>query len=328
VELRVCVYGAGASGGHLAVKLALAGHKVAVVARGEQLEAIRLRGLTLVAGERGSTVHVQASDSPAEFGLQDVVFVTVKTTSLPAIIDGLEAVVGPDTLVAFLQNGMCWWYPNGLPLDRPAPPDVPIFRLGRSFLKLLRLERVIGGTIYSANEITAPGIVRNTSPDHNRLAIGSIVPGRDRILEPMRAMLEGAGIPTPVVGDIRSAMWTKLMVNMSGSAIALATENKSSISRRDAALAEIFRRLVREGTDIAEAHGYPLRDSVDPDRLLAQLLDHKPSLLQDYERRRPMEIAEIIEAPLVFARAQKVATPTLDALAAIVLRRARDRGLV
>jgi 2-dehydropantoate 2-reductase len=105
---------------------------------------------------------------------------------------------------------------------------------------------------------------------------------------------------------------------MSGSTIAVATENMSSICRTDPALAEIYKRVVREGLNIARAHGYALDDTVDADKLLARLVDHKPSLLQDYEQRRPMEVAEIIEAPIAFARAQNVPTPTLDTLAAIV----------
>jgi 2-dehydropantoate 2-reductase len=102
----------------------------------------------------------------------------------------------------------------------------------------------------------------------------------------------------------------------------------SSVSRTDPALSEIYLRLVREGLAIARAHGYPLDGVVVPERLLAALLDHRPSLLQDYERRRPMEIGEIINAPAAFARAAGVATPTLDALAAVVTRRARERGLL
>jgi 2-dehydropantoate 2-reductase len=122
-------------------------------------------------------------------------------------------------------------------------------------------------------------------------------------------------------------MWSKLIVNMSSSVIALVTENKSSISRTDPALGEIYLRTVKEGLDIARAHGYPLDDKVDPIAMLARLVEHKPSILQDYELRRPMEIGEIVAAPIAFARAAGISTPTLDTLGAIAIRKARDRNL-
>jgi 2-dehydropantoate 2-reductase len=154
-----------------------------------------------------------------------------------------------------------------------------------------------------------------------------IAPGFEAALEALQTALEEAGIASPKVPDIRRVIWSKLLVNMSGSTIALATENKASICREDSGLAEIYLRVVDEGLQIAAAHGYPLEE-VDGAKMLARLADHKPSLLQDYEQRRPMEVAEIIQAPAAFARAANISTPTLDTLAAIVTRRARDRGLI
>ena len=87
-------------------------------------------------------------------------------------------------------------------------------------------------------------------------------------------------------------------------------------------------RIVREGLAIAAVHGFPLADKLDPERMVARLLHHKPSLLQDYEQGRPMEIAEIVLAPVAFARSVNLATPTLDTVAAIVTKMARDRGLL
>jgi 2-dehydropantoate 2-reductase len=327
--LRICIYGAGASGGHFALKLAAAGHDVAVVARGAHLTEIQAQGITLIEGGHRRTAAVRASDNPAAFGAQDLVIVAVKATGLAAIADGLAHLVDAGTLVVFPQNGMPWWYPEGLASNLPAPPDLPIFRLRHGFRRFVRAAQVIGGSIYSANEVVAPGVIRNISPGSNRLTLGATVPGADADLAAVRTLLEAAGIGSPPIADIRRTMWLKLLMNMSGSTIALATESQSSICRRDPALAEIYRRVVREGLAIARAHGHALDDgTIDPDRLLAGLLDHKPSLLQDYEQRRPMEVAEIIEAPVAFARAQNVSTPTLDTLAAIVARRARDRGLL
>ncbi len=326
--MRICVVGAGGTGGHFAVKLAAAGHDVSVVARGAHLAAIRRAGLVLREGGQTLTANIRASEDTASLGEQDVVLVTVKATGLAGIAGSLAPLIAGETLVAFPQNGMPWWYPEQLPADLPKPPDIPIFQLRAAFMALMQPAQLVGGSIYSANELVEPGVILNNSPGRNLLTLGLLVPGHESKLEALRAALEAANINAPPVADIRRTIWSKLLVNMSGSTIAVATENMSSICRTDPALAEIYRRVVREGLNIAQAHGYQLEDTVDAEKLLARLVDHKPSLLQDYEQGRPMEVAEIIEAPVAFARAQNVPTPTLDTLAAIVGRRARDRGLV
>jgi 2-dehydropantoate 2-reductase len=327
--VRICIYGAGASGGHFAVRLARAGHDVSVIARGPHLAAIREKGLQLRSGDEVLSATVAAGEKPGDLGPQEAVIVATKATALPVIAAQIAPVVGKDTLVIFPQNGMTWWYPVGLPAQHPAPPAIPIFDLAKPFLAAMRPDQVIGGIIYSANEVEAPGVIKNNSPTHNRLEIASIAAlsrGRtDRISE-LRASFESAGILSPDPGDIRAAVWTKLVNNMSGSTIGLATASPSDGARKDPALAEIYCRVMREGLSIAAAHGYAL--DLDPKRMLARLLDHKASILQDYEQGRPMEIAEIVLAPLAFARSARIATPTLDTIAALVTKLAKDRGLI
>ncbi|MGV3633390.1 MAG: ketopantoate reductase family protein [Pseudorhodoplanes sp.] len=326
--MRICIYGAGASGGHFAIKLARAGHDVSVIARGPHLTAIREKGLQLRTGDQVLSATVAAGEKPADFGPQDAVIVATKATALPSIAAQIAPLVGKDTLVVFPQNGMTWWYPVGLPAQHPAPPAIPIFDLAKPFLAAMRPDQVIGGIIYSANEVEAPGIIKNNSPTFNKLEIAAIdQPGATRdALQALRADLETAGIQSPDPGDIRVAVWTKLVNNMSGSTIGLATASPSDGARKDPALAEIYCRVMGEGLSISAAHGYAL--DIEPRRMLKRLLDHKASILQDYEQHRPMEIAEIVLAPVAFARAANIATPTLDTIAAIVTKLARDRGLL
>jgi 2-dehydropantoate 2-reductase len=322
--VKICVYGAGAGGGHIAVKLAAAGQDVSVVARGAHLAAIQKRGLQLRSGGRSLEAKVKATDDPNELGPQDIVVVAVKSTALRDVASNIGCLLTPATPVVFPQNGIPWWYGHGLSNKYPAPPDIPIFTLADRFLDSMRVEQVVGGVIYSANEIDAPGVIKNNSPDHNRLEIGSTVGPDSNDVMRIRATLNEAGIEAPVVDDIREAIWTKLLANMSASTIALVTRNQSSISRKDPALREIFIRLVGEGLAIAAAHGFAL--DLDAETMLSRLMDHKPSLLQDYEQSRPMEIAEIILAPAAFARARSVPCPTLDVFAALAARMAADRG--
>jgi 2-dehydropantoate 2-reductase len=321
--VKICVYGAGAGGGHIAVKLAAAGHDVSVVARGAHLAAIQKHGLQLRSGGRSLEAEVKAAAHPGELGPQDIVLVAVKATGLSEVASNISHLLTPATPVIFPQNGIPWWYCHGLSNKYPTPPDVPIFSLSDRFLKSMRVEQVVGGVIYSANEIAAPGVIKNNSPDYNCLEIGSISGPDSNDVVRIRAILNDAGIESAVVDDIRKTIWTKLLANMSASTIALVTRNQSSISRNDPGLREIFIRLVREGLAIAAAHGFSL--ALDAEAMLSRLMDHKRSLLQDYERSRPMEVAEIILAPAVFARARNVACPTLDVFAALAARMAADR---
>ena len=325
--MRICIYGAGASGAHIAVRLADAGHEVSVVARGAHLEAIRQRGLSLRSGEDELTAQVRVTDRPADLGPQDVVVVTVKATALREVAAGIRPLIGPATQLVFAQNGMPWWYAHGLPADRPPPPEVPIFALAPAFLEQAPAEHVLGAIIYTANAVVAPGVVLNTSPGQNRLDVAPITGAASSEVLAFRAALIASGLQSLPVPDIREAVWRKLLINMTGSTIALATGNRSSISRTDPALGEVYRRAVAEALAIAASHGYPLDDTTDVAALQAGLNDHKPSLLQDYEAARPMEIAEIVLAPMLFARSRGVPTPTLDTLAAIVRRLAIDRSL-
>jgi 2-dehydropantoate 2-reductase len=326
--LQFCIFGAGAGGGHFAVKLALAGHDVSLIARGPHLDAIRANGLRMIGGPEPLAVNVAATDDPRELGPQEIVIVSTKATALAAIAGQIAPLIDENTLVIFPQNGMTWWYPLGLSPRHPTPPQLPIFDLAKPFLKTMRQDQVLGGIIYSANAVIEPGVIKNNTPAHNRLELSAISgPAPDR-LPAIRAALEGAGIISPDISDIRESVWIKLLNNFSGSAIALVTGSTSDAIRGDAQMEEIYRRLVREGLSIAAAHGYPLAARMDPDQMLARLLHHKPSLLQDYEAGRPMEVGVIVQAPIAFARAAGLETPTLDTLGAIVGKLASARGLL
>ncbi|MEX2518754.1 MAG: 2-dehydropantoate 2-reductase [Paracoccaceae bacterium] len=325
--MKICVFGAGATGGHFAVRLAEAGHEVSVVARGAHLEAIRANGLTLKQAGKSTNVRVRATERAGELGAQDAVIMGVKATGLKAAAPDLTALLGPETVVVFPQNGMPWWYPVGLDDAAPTPPDLPVFGLAAEFRPHLGDERIAGGVIYSANVIEAPGVILNNTPRRNALVISAVGPSAAPGIAALRAALVASGIESDAPEDIRRIVWRKLLLNMSASTLALATGTRSSIPRDDERLAETFRRILAEGLAIAAAHGHDLTAETDAGRLLAGMPDHKPSILQDYEQGRPMEIGEIVLAPAAFARAAGVATPTLDAVAAIVTRLALDRGL-
>ena len=308
--MRICVFGAGAVGGHLAARLAASGHEVAVVARGAHLEAMRERGVRLIHGDE--IIRAKVNTAPA--GAQDAVLVTLKANLLGAFADAAAPLLGPNTLVVFAQNGIPWWY-------RPEPDA----RLAA----LVPARNLAGGVVYSANEVVEPGVIRNFVPNNNMLVVGS-PDGRDsQRLRELRAALEESGMSSPAPQDIRQSVWAKLVQNMGNASLCLLTESAISDLVANPELRELNRRAKAEAAAIAEALGVDI--SRAPQRpsggQASGAIGHKPSLLQDYERGRPMEVEALFVAPLAMGRAARVPTPTLDTLIPLAVHKAAAKGL-
>jgi len=321
--MRICVFGAGAVGSHFAVRLARAGHDVSCVMRGAHLDAVKANGLTLRVGNGEFKAKVSASSDPAELGRQDAIICTLKATGLASLAGGLQPLLGEDTAVVFAQNGIPWWYDIGLSPGHPPVPDLafldPGGRLGAAVPKAL----IVGGVVFSSNEVIAPGVVANLSPERNRLLIGECDDRASERVTRLRAALNEASIDSPEVTQIRETIWSKLLTNMSMSVLCLLTGQTARAVRDDPDLAEIVPRLLDEANSIAQSC-FP---SVKRVTRSGPAPDHKPSILQDYELGRAMEIDVLVRAPAAFARAAGLPTPMLDMMAALAIRQARDKGL-
>jgi 2-dehydropantoate 2-reductase len=319
--MRICIFGAGAVGSHFAVRLALAGHDVSCVMRGPHLEATRANGLTLRVGGAEFPARVNASDDPAALGAQDVVISTLKANGLGALVAGLPPLLRDDTAIVFAQNGIPWWYDIGLSADQPPPPDLGFLDPGGKLRSAVAKERIIGGVIFSSNEIVAPGIVVNDSPERNMLLVGECDDRASQRIERLRTALNEAGVQSPPAPRIREAIWTKLTSNMSVSVLCSLTGQTARLTVEDPALQEFVPRLLDEAQAVARSC-YP-----GITRRTGRAPDHLPSLRQDFDRGRPMEIDALVTAPAAFARAAGLSTPTLDTIAGLATRQARDKGL-
>ena len=321
--MRICIFGAGAVGSHFAVRLALAGHDVSCVMRGPHLEAVRANGLTLRVGDAEFSARVNASDDPAALGPQDFVISTLKANGLGSLASGLPPLLRDDTAVVFAQNGIPWWYELGLAADHPPAPDLAFLDPGGRLRAAIPKERIIGGVIFSANEIAAPGIVVNNSTDRNMLLLGECDDRASERIERLRSAFIEASIQSPPEPRIREAIWTKLIGNMSISVLCLLTGQTVKAAVQDPALRDVVPRLLEE----AQAIGRSCYPDTKRDTRGGKPADHKPSLLQDYERGRAMEIDALARAPAAFARIARLSTPMLELLTAMAIRQARDKGL-
>jgi 2-dehydropantoate 2-reductase len=186
----------------------------------------------------------------------------------------------------------------------------------------------MGGIIHSSNEMIAPGVISNDVPHKGTLVIGEADDRPSPRIAALRGAFEQADIQSPPVSDIRKAVWTKLLVNMSVSTLCLLTGQKATIIARDAALGEIYLRAYREAVAIASAHGIDFAsDELAPETIRRNMPDHMPSIRQDYDLGRLMEIDAILLAPQSFAQAAGIATPTFDVIAAVAARLATEKGL-
>jgi 2-dehydropantoate 2-reductase len=321
--LRICIFGAGAIGGFIAGYLARAGSTVSVVARGEHLAAIRAHGLTVEAPDETFTVAVRASDDPAELGAQDAVLVTVKAPALPGVALQMAPLLGADTPVAFLTNGVPWWYFHGhggafdgrniALLD---PDDVIWNAIGR---------RTVGGIAWPASSVPRPGVVRVMSPKSRPTILGAMDGVTTPGITALASALTAAGLPVEIETRIRDRIWEKLAFNLSAGPLCVLTETPVRDTHAEPALVAASRRVVAETAALVAALG--LRSVIDVERMVAinTSLGHRPSILQDLMAHRPMEVDALYNVPLQLAELMGVPMPTLDLLASLIRAKVAHR---
>jgi 2-dehydropantoate 2-reductase len=322
--MRICVYGAGAIGGHLAARLARGGAEVSVIGRGAHLEAIRARGLTVRAHDGTLFCRPHAATAAAEIGAQDAVIVTVKAPALAAVAAGIAPLLGPETAVAFVMNGIPWWYfdhHGGAMEGRRLPAVDP----GDAVRHAVGVARAIGGVVYSACHVESPGVVVSEHGDI-RLILGEPDGSVSDRARAIAAPIEAGGMPCAVVPDIRHRVWGKLMGNLTSGPLCLLSRRDMKATFGDPALYAAAVRLAEEGAAIAAALGQDLGTASE--QRVARLAGtaHKPSILQDLELGRPMEVEALFLEPLRLARELGVATPTLELLVRLAAQAAEAAG--
>ena len=171
--MRIAIIGAGAIGGYVGARLALAGNDVTFMVRGANLRAIRRSGIRLISADGSEQVasNVQASDDYAAAGPQDIVILAMKAHQVEAVADDIAALLGPDTPVVTMQNGIPFWYfhRHGGPLEGSCVESVdPRCTLANK----IAAQRIIGCVVYPASELVAPGVVRHIKGD--RFPLGEL----------------------------------------------------------------------------------------------------------------------------------------------------------
>ena len=317
--MRVCVYGAGAIGGYLAVLLARAGADVCVVARGPQLAAIQAKGLTLLAGQETMQADVAATDAPAELGRQDIVIVTLKAHSLPAAVGGIRTLLHRDTAVVSAVNGVPWWYFHGL--DSPfGERHVESVDPGGTVWRGVGPERAIGCVVYPSAEVVEPGVVRHLSD--NRLILGEPHGDRSERVVTLAALFLAAGLKAPVRAQLRNDIWMKLWGNLAFNPLSALTHATLDVLATTPGTRAIATAMMREGQAVGEALG--ARFAVNVEKRIdgaAAVGAHRTSMLQDLLRGRPLETDALVGAVQELGALVGVRTPTIDLVHALLQQR-------
>ncbi|MGA2135590.1 MAG: 2-dehydropantoate 2-reductase [Bryobacteraceae bacterium] len=308
--MRFVIAGAGAVGAYMGAAMARAGLDITLFARGPQLRAIAERGVRVVSPEGDFEAYPQVTGDLESIGPADVVFLAVKAHSLPQLAPRLGGLLGPETCVVSLQNGVPWWF---TPLERVDPGGV--------IAAAIESRRVVGSLVYFAAEIAEPGVVRHV--EGQRLSIGEPDGTRSARCRAIAEALIASGLRCPVTTHIREEIWVKILGNVAFNPISALTGATLARMTADPDVVALVRAVMTETECVAARLGMMLPVSIEQ-RIAgaAKVGEHKTSMLQDLEAGRPLELEAVVGAVLELGERLGVAMPATQALYACTRLRA------
>jgi 2-dehydropantoate 2-reductase len=316
--MKIAIIGAGAIGGLVGAKLALAGEDVTFVVRGANLDAINKNGIKLIShdGVEQIASKVKASNDYAAIGVQDMVILAMKAHQVEAVAGDLPKLLGPETMVVTMQNGIPFWYfsKHGGPLDGTRVTSVdPTGAL----LEKIPAAHIIGCVVYPASELIAPGVIRHIEGD--RFPVGELDGTTSQRVTRVSECFVNAGFKAPILDNIRSEIWLKLWGNLTFNPIsALAHATLVDICQFPPSRA-LAASMMTEAQAVGEKLGITFRVPLDKRIAGAEKVGkHKTSMLQDIEAGRAPEIDALVGSVVELARLVQLPTPHIDTVYALV----------
>jgi 2-dehydropantoate 2-reductase len=251
--------------------------------------------------EHGVRIRSQEGDFEArprmigsleEAGPMDVLILGVKAHSLPQLAPQLKPVLGPETTVVSTQNGIPWWYFQGiggpwegLRLERIDPEGV--------ISAAIEARRVVGSIVYFSTEISEPGVIEHT--EGNRISLGEPDGTRSDRCRRIAEALVASGLRCPITTHIREEIWVKILGNASFNPVSALTRATLVQMVRDPGTAELIRNIMLEVESVSRKLGLELPVSIEQRMAGAEKVgEHKTSMLQDVEAGRPMELEALV----------------------------------
>lgn len=315
--MKVCIVGAGAIGGYMAVRIANAGHNVSVIARGPHLAAIKDRGMKLIEeNDEFVAENLTATEFVGELGPMDVVLLALKAHQIVPIVNDMSVLLGPNTVIVTLQNGIPWWYFQNFAGDY-ANQVVETVDPGGLLFNSIDPDRLIGCIAYPATTISKPGVIQHI--EGNRFPVGELSGMKTERVQMVSDLFAESGFKSRILDDIRSEIWLKLWGNLTFNPISALTHSTLVDICQFPLTRQLAVAMMTEAQTVGERLGAHFRIPMEKRIAGAESVGkHKTSMLQDVEAGKPIEIESMLGAVIELAEVTGVQTPTLRAIYACV----------
>jgi 2-dehydropantoate 2-reductase len=286
--VRFAVLGAGAIGAYAGAALARGGADVTLIARGAHLAAMASRGVRVLSPRGDFTARPQATDDLAAVADADVVLVALKAYSLPEIAPRLGELLAPGAAAIWAQNGIPWWYFQGLP-DSPAGDSLQSVDPGGVIAGSIGPEHNVGCVVYCSTEIVEPGVIRHI--EGTRFTLGEPDGSLSERCREISAAFAAGGLRAPVEARLRDQIWLKLVGNVAFNPVTALTRATLGELGTLPEMHDLLREIFAECAAVAARLGISFPVSLDR-RLAAGLAvgGHKTSMLQDLEAGKRLEL--------------------------------------
>lgn len=316
--MKIAIIGAGAIGGYVGVKLALAGEEVTFIVRGANLEAIRENGMKLVMqdGTEHVAKNVRATNNYQEAGPQDMVILAMKAHQVEQVAAELPKLLGPETVVVTMQNGIPYWYfhKHGGALEGSQVKSVDPTGI---ISEKIPADHVIGCVVYPASELVAPGVVQHIEGD--RFPVGELDGSASERVTKVSECFIKAGFKAPVLDNIRSEIWLKLWGNLTFNPISALSHSTLVDICQYPLTRDLAANMMQEAKSIANKLDIEFRVTLEKRIAGAEKVGkHKTSMLQDVEAGREPEIDALVGSVIELGRLTETPTPHIDSVYALV----------
>ncbi len=315
--MKVCIVGAGAIGGYTAVSIANAGQNASVIARGPHLAAIKARGMKLIEeNDEFVAENLTATEFVGELGPMDVVLLALKAHQIVPIVNDMSVLLGPNTVIVTLQNGIPWWYFQNFAGDY-ANRVVETVDPGGLLFNSIDPDRLIGCIAYPATTISKPGVIQHI--EGNRFPVGELRGMKTERVQMVSDLFTESGFKSRILDDIRSEIWLKLWGNLTFNPISALSHSTLVDICQFPLTRQLAATMMTEAQTVGERLGAHFRIPMEKRIAGAESVGkHKTSMLQDVEAGKPVEIESMLGAVIELAEVTGVQTPTLRAIYACV----------
>ena len=323
--MKICIFGGGSIGGLLAVNLEKIGINVSVIARGQHLEVMKKNGLTLInsLGEETNYI-VNCTDDPNSLGIQDYLFITIKSPALLPSLETLKPLVGKNTTIITCMNGIPHWYFHKLD-NKYANYKITCLDADLLIDSILPPDNIVGSVVYPACEIVKPGTIKHIAG--NRFSLGEPDGSESDRLKFISEILKKSGFRAPIQKNIRDEIWLKLIGNLSFNPISALTGATLEQICNDQGTEQIVKEMMIEAKTIAEKLGAKINMSIEKRIDGARKVGaHKTSMLQDIEAGKPIEIDSIIVAVRELGELTNSPTPNINTILNLTIQKAKLIG--